>query len=280
MFMFHKKTKPTSIFISSHNVLTDNKLSVESIWQQRHVQSNLAHALSQAVNQTETPLDTALIQYMHVRALSFDSRQPLREFTFDPDDGTSGALWHHGSEYQIAIKGTPEYILNYCDMSENERESVTLQLQTMSGNGSYCVAVASGVLQRPIKHITDLRHKEKLQFVGLVSLQLEVASTARQCISDAASRGMTIYLGTSLHPAATYHLASQLGLASQPQDVFDSQQLDTLTNERLITTISTTKLFARASAKQKTHILSMVKVLDKSTTSIETLEDFKKLLAN
>jgi Ca2+-transporting ATPase len=281
MFNFKKKSLPTTtIFIDSYAVLTGAQLIVDDTWQLRHSANNLAHVLAQAINQTNDPLDQALTEYMHIRALSLTPHKPLRTFAFSHETGASGAIWHHGAEYQLAIKGIPERVLDHCDMSDNEREVVMMQLNAMSGKGSYVVALASGVIQRPIKHVNDLKKNEKLSFVGFVSLRLEVSSAARQCLATARDKGIVTYFATGLHPAAAYYLASQANLASHPNHIYDTRQLDTLNIANFVTLISTTKVFARATADQKRHILDNLKTIDQSTATVSTLEQFQKLLAN
>ena len=280
MFIFTKKSRPTTILINSHTVITDDQLAVDDLWQQRHAASNLAHVLGQAITKTDDPLDKALTQYLTVRALSVISHQPLREFHFDHEMGTSGTIWHHGAEYQLAIKGMPERVLEHCDMSDNEREVVMMQLHAMSRTGSYVIGLATGTAQRPVKKIRDLTKHEKLSFVGLVSVKLDVASAARQCVNEAIQKGTAIYFATGTHPVTAYHLASQLGLANQPSDVCDARHLDTANMASLLTTVSTTKIFARTNDTHKLAILNTLKMIDKTADSVETLDDFKKLLAN
>lgn len=280
MFTFNKKSRPTTILIDNFTILTDDQLTVDTIWQQRHTPSNLAHVLAQTINLSGNPLDKALIQYMSVRALSLTNHQPLHDFVFSHQTGVSGAIWHHGAEYQLAIKGMPERVLDHCNMSENEREVVTMQLHTMSAAGLYVIALATGVAQRPVKHVSDLKKNEKLSFVGLVGLKLGVSSAVRQCMAQAASKGISIYLTTGLHPVSAYYLANQLGMASRPSDVYDAQQLDAINPATHLTIVSTTNVFARATSDQKEHIFNALKTIDKTTTIVKTLEDFKKLLAN
>lgn len=280
MFTFTKKSRPTTILIDNFTVLTDDQLTVDTIWQQRHVPSNLAYVLPQTITVSDDPLDKALTEYVKVRALSLPNHQPLHEFIFSHQTGVSGTIWHHGEEYQLAVKGMPERILELCDMSENEREVIMMQLHAMSGAGSYIIALATGITQRPMKHIDDLKKNEKLSFVGLVGLKIGVSSAARQCMTLAATQGISIYLTTGLYPVAAYYLANQLGMASRPSDVCDARQLDAVNSAALLTIVSTTNVFARTTSDQKEHIFDALKTIDKTTKTVKTLKDFEKLLAN
>lgn len=279
MFSFFKKAHPKTIILTSHTVLTGEELVVNSLWQQRHATSNLAHVMAQAINSTEESLDNTLTRYMSSRALSSNVHQPIHDFTVTQSSGISGTLSHHGEAYQIAIKGMPEHILEYCDMSDNEREVVTMQIQAMSSQGLSVIALAAGIVLRPVTDIHKLKKDEKLSLTGLIGLKLGVSSRARQCINEAAAQGITLYLCTGLHPSAAYYLASQVGLATQPRDVYDARHLDVVSPEELITLVASTNIFARAFKDDRNHIHTAIKTIDDTTATAETIEDFEKLLA-
>jgi magnesium-transporting ATPase (P-type) len=279
MFNFFKKAHPKTIILTSHTILTGEELVVNSLWQQRHATSNLAHVMGQAINSTKESLDNALTRYMSSRALSSNVHQPIHDFTFTQSSGISGTLSHHGEAYQIAIKGMPEHILEYCDMSDNEREVVTMQIQAMSSQGLSVIALASGIVLRPVTDIHKLKKDEKLSLTGLIGLKLGVSSRAWQCVNEAAARGVTLYLCTGLHPTAAYYLASQVGLATQPRDVYDARQLDVVRPEELITLVASTNIFARAFKDHRNRVHTAIKTIDETTATAETIEDFEKLLA-
>jgi magnesium-transporting ATPase (P-type) len=278
MFSFFKKAHPKTIILSSHTVLTGEELSVNSLWQQRHATSNLAHIMGQAINTTDESLDRALRHYMSTRALPLTVHQPIHDFTFTESGGVSGTLSHHGEAYQLAIKGMPEHILEYCDMSDNEREVVTMQMQAMSSQGLSVIALASGIILRPIKDIRKLKKDERLSLTGLIGLKLGVSSRARQCVTEAATQGISLYLCTGLHPTAAYSLANQIGLATQPRDVYDARHLDVVRPEELITLIASTNIFARAQKTERSRIQTAIRTIDETAVTATTIEDFEKLL--
>lgn len=279
MFSFFKKVHAKTIILTSHTILTGEELAVSNLWQQRHATSNLAHIMGQAINSTEEPLDKALTRYITSRALSSNVHQPIHEFAFTQENGVSGTLSHHGEAYQVAIKGMPEHVLDLCDMSDNEREVVMMQIQAMSSQGLSVIALASGIILRPIADIHKLKKDEKLSLTGLIGLKLGISSRARQCINAAATQGITLYMCTGLHPTAAYYLTNQVGLAAQPRDVYDARHLDLVRPEELITLVASTNIFARA-LKDDCHRLQIaIRTIDETTVVAETIDDFEKLLA-
>lgn len=274
MFGFKKKTLPSTIFIENTDVIADNQQSVTSVWQQRHAQSNIGLILAKSIVMPYEPLDAALADYVRIHGLSTPLHEPYFSMTFtEQSGGVSGNIWHHGAEYQVTLKGNPEQVLNLCDLSENERESLTLQLHTMSATGIDVVALAEGLFSRPIKKPSELNRDEKFTFVGFVGVQLAVSGEARQLIAMAKSHAMRIYLCTGKHQSVGYFLGEQLGIIHTPSDVCDVRTIDT-TGMALTQTV-----FSCCSAQHKKQILLALKSIDDTVQIIATSDDIKKLLA-
>lgn len=279
MFGFKKNNQISTVVIDGTDVITDDTQITTTTWQQRHVTGNIGTILAKAVNASDDTLDAALVAYIRERGLSMPLYQPYHRITFSRQSGVSGNVWHHGSEYHVAIKGMPERILEHCDMSENERESITTQLHAMSATGAIIVAVATGVFQHPIKHLENLKQNDKLSFVGFISLQVTLSSEARQLSAKITTERLNVYLCTGQHQAAAYYLAYQLGIATIPADVFDTRRLDVKGARDIRAIVPLTKVFARCMPDDRKQIFSAIKAIDPAAVTIMTPDDLKKLLA-
>lgn len=280
MFGFKKKTLPSTIFIENTDVLTDSKQAVTSVWQQRHAPSNIGIMLAKSVNVPNDTLDIALANYVHIHGLSTPAHEPYRSIRFtEQSNGISGNVWHHGADYQVTVKGAPEQILDLCELSENERESITLQLHTLSANGADIVALAEGIFPHAIKKLTDLKSSEKLTFVGFVSLQMSISSSARQLVSWASAHGVRIYLCTGKHQTTSYSIAEQLGIAHSHTDIYDARTLDIAHTTNISEVVSSKCVFSRCSPQHKKQILAAVQSIDSSVRIIAAPQDIQKLLA-
>lgn len=276
-FMRKKPHQPSTIFIDGLSGVTTDQMSVATVWQQRHTISTIGDILSKAINDPADPIDAGLVAYINAHALTMPQRKPLHAITFDAHDGISGNIWHHGEYYLPAIKGMPEQILEHCDISDNERESIMIQLHSMAATGNTIIAVATGLLRRDIKDLRHLKNNEKLSFVGFVSLQMTVSSEAKKLLT---STKAAIHLVTGQHPAATYAISQQLNLAAAPSDVFDARRLDVMNVSEILSTVASTKVFARATPERKEYIYDALKAGDRSVDRVSTLADLQKLLAN
>lgn len=279
MFGFKKNIHPSTIIIDGSDVITDDRQITTTTWQQRHVPSNIAIILTKAIDASGDSLDAALVTYVNTRGMSMPTYKPFHRIPFTSQSGISGNVWHHGSDYHVTVKGMPERILSYCDLSENERESITTQLHAMSATGAIIIAVANGMIKHSIKSLDDLKKNDKLSFVGFVSMQATISNDARQLYAKAQAGGLNIYLCTGQHQAAAYHLANQLGIAGTLSDVYDARRLDIAGKDGIGSAIVSSRVFSRCTPADKKSIISVIKTIDPSAVTISTPADLKKLLA-
>jgi magnesium-transporting ATPase (P-type) len=279
MFGRKKNNNPTTIFLDGLDAVLDVRQTVNTVWQPRHAPSNMGTILTKAINASDDPLDIALTSYVHAHTMSMPLYEPFHHIMFNQQAGISGNVWHHGNEYHATIKGAPERILEHCDLSENERESITAQLHSMSATGEVIIAIASDVLPHPIKNVEMLKKNEKLSFVGFVGLQATVSSGARQLLAKAKQAHITTYAATGHHQLTAYYVTQQLDIAVTPTDVLDAHRLEVMNSDEIQNAVLSTNVFSRCTPQHKKHILSALKSNNKSVATVSTFNDLQKLLA-
>lgn len=266
MFSRHRPHARTIIIDGSSLLLTDT-LHAESFWaagESSLVQ--LRQAATQSVNTPAEAIDHALLTTRQGHAA-------LREFAFTHQYGISGTLWHAGANYTLFIKGLPERVLAYCDVTENEREAAELQIQKLSAHGATIIAVASATLTQPIATLDELRSHQQLTFCGLVSLTNTIPGDIRQCVRLARKQGTSLRLLTGTHQQTAFAIAKQLGIAARLRDVCDARQLHVAPG---ITQAAT--VFARALPEHKARIIKELREMNSDVTVVTTKEELKAAL--
>ncbi|MEO7904559.1 MAG: hypothetical protein ABIR91_02055 [Candidatus Saccharimonadales bacterium] len=277
MFMFSKRQQPHTAIIDRTSALTNNQLVVTSTWQPRGGANPVMKSIADSIIVSTDPLDRALSDHLASSGTSSPSQQPLHQLEFSQTTAVSGNIWHHGAQYAVAIKGMPEQVLDLCDLSDNERESITLQLQLLSTAGNYIVALASGLLKRDVKSINTLKRDEKLRFIALVSIAVTIPPSTRQLIDSLGSRGIHTYVMTGQHPAAGLHLGQQLGLVTSDNEVLDARHIDIMDDEAIFDALKRVSVIARADAQQKKYLTRLLLQLDKTAVSIDNLDALRHL---
>lgn len=134
----------------------------------------LAHILSLFIDhqgeKPSNPIDAALAAYLASTSGTMQGGRPAILYPFDAESTMSGAVWHHGREYEVVIKGTPETILTHCDLTESEREDVYKMLAIFAAHNHQVIAVAYGIVHSVPPTLSKLSKKDKLIFAGLIKL--------------------------------------------------------------------------------------------------------------
>lgn len=274
MLPFKKQPTARTVIIDRIGALVSGQLLVRDTWQPVDNTHSIRHAISNSVVSSSDSLDDTLRNYAQLTA----TKKPLHTINFTAASAVSGNVWHHGEAYDISVKGMPEHIIDHCDLTENERESLLVTFHAMSAKGDYVIALATGRLDRDISSLSELGLNEKLQFVGFVCLRVDVATSTRSLIRNATSRGTHIVIITGQYPAIGLHLGKQLGLARTASDVADARQLSMEGDSTILDTLRETSVITRADSAQKQNFMQLFESIDSSTKHVSNLEELQRAL--
>lgn len=254
----------TTIATDKTGTLTKNKLSVQEVWQPRHVTHHLPtlahHTINHSVHTNiHDPLDIAMIEYAEAEKAVKLKGTPLHSLPFSQEHAMSGNLWHHGSEYRLNIKGAPEQIIQRADMTEAEREEAEQALQQLTAQGYRVIAIASTVLTRAIEAFEELPEKAKLEFIGYIAVADELRPEAKHAIRAALDAGVTVRMITGDHFETAYHIGKKLGMVERREQVFDSRRMHTMTDEELASAVQNARVFSRVLPENKYRLLTILK---------------------
>ncbi|PID32699.1 hypothetical protein CR956_01100, partial [Candidatus Saccharibacteria bacterium] len=253
----------TTIATDKTGTLTENKLSVKSLWHDLSSQKTLLNSMRNSLNlsgeKTHDPLDTAIKSYLvDDKKLSVDIN-PADSFPFNQKLSMSGSGFYHGEKFRLYIKGAPEKIVENSNLSEAEREKVYAKLHDYTSKGYRVLAFAWQEQPGPVKSLSAALDSKPLEFVGLIAVADSLRKQAKQAIAQATSAGVTVRMITGDHFETAYHIGKQLGLASDRSQVFDCSQLDKLSDQELEDTIDKIRVFSRVIPKDKHRLLSVLK---------------------
>lgn len=271
----------TTIATDKTGTLTQNKLSVVSTWQPKHVHS-LDGIVGRVINitgvKTHDPLDAALHEYATVKNTASSKHAPVLTLSFDQESAMSGNLWHHGHSYELAIKGAPEHVLARSDLTENEREAAEKALHQLTSDGNRVIAVAHLALHRKINEFKDLKRSDKLVFDGFVAIADIVRPEAKKAIQTAFKAGVTVRMITGDHFETAFHIGKDLGMIETRSQVFDSRKMSVMSDEELEEVIENVRVFSRVIPEHKYRILALLKKHDITAMTGDGVNDVPALV--
>lgn len=98
----------------------------------------------------------------------FHGARPAATFS-DSTSDIYAACWHRGAHFDYLLVGDPDHVMQYCDLSSGERESILLNARRLGPEGTAVYAVATGTYNKLHPSLPDLRKTERLTMCGLVA---------------------------------------------------------------------------------------------------------------
>lgn len=179
------------------------------------------------------------------------------------------------NKYLIAVKGAPESILSCCSriqingqvkqLTVGERQKLLNKTEEMAGSALRVLAFAyketrKDKLPQNLEEIKVNEVEEDLIFLGLAGMVDPAREEATEAIKACFSAGIKPIIITGDHVLTTLSIGHKIGLfkSTDREQILDSQQLDSLTDEELIKIVEK-KSYARVSPSHKLRIVNLLK---------------------
>jgi len=184
--------------------LTDGAQELAEIWT---LPATTATTLATAYHAT-TMSTRALMRGLH--HVSGESTTIATQPAETGSNDVEWAAWHHGEELELTVTGSVPAVLNYCDVTENEREVIILAARRLSAGNHIVFACARGLSKD-----TQLR-AGALNFDGLISCLLHTYPGIPECIVQLRRAGKrVVYMTSEPEDIATY-IGHACAIVDQP----------------------------------------------------------------
>jgi len=186
-----------------------------------------------------------------------DQYQIAQEYAFDQNLKCMGYAWRSSKKAELVIKGSPEKILELCDLKDKDREILLNQIEFMASQGLRVLGVANISLSTH-KIPKTLQNIKNLEFVTLLGFEDPVKPQAKQAVAACQKAGIAIRMITGDHPRTASHVASIVGLKN-PDQYLTGVQIDAMNLNELTEKVKKYFVFARISPEQKLRLISALK---------------------
>ncbi|MEK9156155.1 MAG: cation-transporting P-type ATPase [Patescibacteria group bacterium] len=257
--------------------LTDNHLTVGliSLWERgswervdfhakaridREIRDLLVRAIACSnINTKESggfigdPVEVALAERAKMSAggVLADAKRCHRlfEIPFDSDRKYMAVLCRRRGVSELIVKGMPERVISFCNLSLRGREKALLEAADLSRAGYKVIALArrqGGVRPKALA---------SMELLGLFALVDEPASGIREVIQRAMRAGIRPVMVTGDHPETARFVANSIGLAVADDEIIIGTKMDRMTKAGLRRALQRVKIFARVTPEDKTRIV-------------------------
>jgi len=126
-------------------------------------------------------------------------------------DAIEWTAWHQGNLLEITAAGSVEAVLHYCDVTENERERITMKARAMSRSGRIVFATATGT-----SHDTEPSYGT-LNFDGLIVCELDLLPGTRDAVARLRHASIRLVYVTAAPEDVAIYIAHAAGITDHPK---------------------------------------------------------------
>ncbi|MCL2037948.1 cation-transporting P-type ATPase [Candidatus Saccharibacteria bacterium] len=274
----------TTIATDKTGTLTRNELRVRDTWSPRFNPAAFALQTSFALNiskgKTADPLDTALSIFLKSKKVEAPKSELIQSLPFDYQSSMSGNIWKFGKNREIFVKGAPEKVIEKCKMTATEKAIFEKKLHEFTGSGFRVIAFAKGETTMSavgkffsLKKLTN----QSLEFLGLVAIADELRPRVESAVREATNAGVRVRMITGDHAETAYHIAREIHIAEDPEQVYDSRKLMRLKPAKLHSVVEATRVYARVIPEAKHKILTELNRTDITAMTGDGVNDVPAL---
>ena len=242
------------IKVDKTGTITKNQMEVVEVITNKYSEEELSTLMClSSEEQTYDPMEKAIFKYakkLGINKTDIFNGEKLKEYPFSDETKIMGSVWKKNNKIILAAKGSPESIINLCDVNEKEIENNLLKLQE---KGLRVIAVAFREYQKE-EDIEDNLKDIKLNYVGLVGLIDPPRETVSKDIALCKKAGVRVVMITGDNGITASSIAKQIGMDNY-NNIITGDMLENLSDKELQEKIKEVSIFSRVVPEHKMRIV-------------------------
>ncbi|MGL5617240.1 MAG: cation-translocating P-type ATPase [Sarcina sp.] len=247
--------------VDKTGTITMNKMSVEEELQVSNKDNELIEIMGLAC-ETEPydPMEIGMLEYCEKNNLFRDdifNGEFIKEYSFTNERKMMGHVWEKNNEIIVAAKGSPEKILNICELTKNEKENIEKKIFEMSKKGLRVIAIGKEIIKDRGEIPSCLEHCN-LKLVGIVGLLDPPRENIDKDIEKAINAGIRVVMITGDNGVTASSIAKKVAMKNTDK-ILTGEELDNLSDEELKERIKEVNIFSRVIPEHKMRIVKAFK---------------------
>ena len=247
--------------VDKTGTITMNQMTVCDTWEPNGDKDNLCEVMGLACETNAyDPMEKAMLSYCEKIGITkkhLFHGDLINEYAFTNELKMMGHVWKHDGEIIIAAKGSPEQILNICNISVEERKAAEEKAVKMSENGLRVIAVGMEKLQNIDKipaSITDC----SLTFCGLIGLTDPPRESVKEDIKRCIRAGIRVVMITGDNGITASSIARKVNIPNSDH-IITGNELNSMSDEELREKVKNISIFSRVIPEHKMRIVKAFK---------------------
>ncbi len=207
--------------------------------------------------------DQAVVDGAGVVGLDVGDWTPVATIPFKTTLSFSAALGRVDDELYLAVKGSPEKVLECCsrrmadggavELDGEDRRELLERAHRLAGRGLRILAVARRDVSGDGESLVPDDVKE-LTFLGFVTLSDPLRPTAIDAVASLEAAGVSLLMLTGDHPETARRIALEAGIDVSGH-VLTGDRIEDMSDEQLAELLPSTTVIARMTPAQKVRIV-------------------------
>ncbi|AIY85057.1 HAD ATPase, P-type, IC family protein [Clostridium baratii str. Sullivan] len=247
--------------VDKTGTITMNEMTIDEAWS---IDENVKHLLEVMGMACETeaydPMEKAMIKYCEknniLKEFLFNG-ELVTEYSFTHENKMMGHVWKREEGIIVAAKGSPEKILNICDLNNEDHKKIEDKIYNMSSKGLRVIAVG----KMDIDDESDIKNTLEectLKFLGLVGLLDPPREGIKDDIETCNRAGIRVVMITGDNGITASSIARKVGI-SHSGEIITGDELDKMSDDELREKVKHTNIFSRVIPEHKMRIVKAFK---------------------
>jgi Ca2+-transporting ATPase len=194
--------------------------------------------------------------------------EKIGEIAFSSSRKLMSTVHKFGNKYRIITKGAPDVLINKCTrfydngtvniLQSIEREEIKNINEIMASKALRVIAVGYADLEVLPVNINENMEKN-LVFVGLIGMIDPPREGVKEAINTCHHAGIRTVMITGDHVITAKAIAKDLGMLKSGDIAVTGEELDKMSQDKLVRNISRYSVFARVSPEHKVRIVKALR---------------------
>ena len=156
----------------------------------------------------------------------------------------------------IAMKGAIEGVLNHCELSLVEKNSILALANQEAESGRRLLGLAMKFGKFTGQRLSD---EKSLKFIGILSFTDPIRPSVAEAIKLCGEQGIKIKMLTGDHLLTAHSIADKINLPHEHDELFTGPELEAMSPEKRAFAFQKGSIFARLKPEQKLQLVGALK---------------------
>ncbi|MCL2675433.1 MAG: cation-translocating P-type ATPase [Firmicutes bacterium] len=248
--------------VDKTGTITKNQMTVAKVVSGRwsdivHNETRLLKVMGMACEvDAYDPMEKAMLAYCEQQGLMKEelfAGRLIKEYPFTNELKVMGHVWQNDDEMIVCVKGSPEKVLELCNLSESQKIQAGIRITALSQDGLRVIAVAEALLGEDEEIPYDILSC-RLKLLGFVGLYDPPRDTVAKDIEQCVRAKIRVVMITGDNGITACSIARQVGIQGC-DEVVTGNQLSAMTDDELKECVKSVNIFSRVLPEHKTRVV-------------------------